>query len=155
MTLLEGAADAGPFCLEKKKKEGWPGILGDLNLHSDANCYLIVQSCATCVPIPSSQRVFSTRPRKKKGVSAIIGARKRGHAGLPPDRQPAGAVGAEAASPLAQEPSGAEATCRGARGAAKNANVLAFLTFENANMFDEILLKYWGLSGAKACKSCR
>ena len=26
---------------------------------------------------------------------------------------------------------------------------------ENANKFDEKLLKYWGLSGAKACKSCR
>ena len=27
--------------------------------------------------------------------------------------------------------------------------------FENAKKFDENLLKYWGLSGAKACKSCR
>ena len=27
--------------------------------------------------------------------------------------------------------------------------------FENAKKFDEILLKYWGLSGAKARKSCR
>jgi hypothetical protein len=26
---------------------------------------------------------------------------------------------------------------------------------ENANKFDEKLLKYWGLTGAKACKSCR
>ena len=27
--------------------------------------------------------------------------------------------------------------------------------FENAKKFDENLLKYWGLTGAKACKSCR
>ena len=27
--------------------------------------------------------------------------------------------------------------------------------FENAKIFEENLLKYWGLSGAKACKSCR
>ena len=27
--------------------------------------------------------------------------------------------------------------------------------FENAKKIDENLLKYWGLSGAKACKSCR
>ena len=26
---------------------------------------------------------------------------------------------------------------------------------KNAKNFDEIFLKYWGLSGAKACKSCR
>ena len=27
--------------------------------------------------------------------------------------------------------------------------------FENAQKIDDNLLKYWGLSGAKACKSCR
>ena len=27
--------------------------------------------------------------------------------------------------------------------------------FENSKKFEENLLKYWGLGGAKACKSCR
>jgi len=37
----------------------------------------------------------------------------------------------------------------------KNVNVLAFLTWKTPKKKDESLLKYWDLSGAKACKSCR
>ena len=35
-------------------------------------------------------------------------------------------------------------------------NIIVFKALpKNAKKFDEILLKYWGLSGAKGCKSCR
>jgi hypothetical protein len=37
----------------------------------------------------------------------------------------------------------------------QNANILAFLMLKTPKRFDEILLKYWGLSGEKACTSCR
>ena len=37
----------------------------------------------------------------------------------------------------------------------KKCKLLSISNVENANIFDEILLKYWVLSGAKACKSCR
>ena len=37
----------------------------------------------------------------------------------------------------------------------KKSNFLAFLILKTPKRIDEILLKYWGLSGAKACKSSR
>ena len=37
----------------------------------------------------------------------------------------------------------------------KKIELFSMSNFENAKKIDENLLKYWSLSGAKACKSCR